>query len=57
MIGFFKTATGIGNMELRDVPRPDPKPHEVRIRVKAAGICGTDLHISDWDTQLPMGRP
>jgi len=57
MIGLFKTATGIGNMELRDVPRPDPKPHEVCIRVKAAGTCGTDLHISDWDTQLPMGRP
>lgn len=32
-------------IELREVPRPDPAPHEVRVRVRAVGLCGTDLHI------------
>jgi L-iditol 2-dehydrogenase len=31
--------------EIRDVPRNDPRPHDVRVRVQAVGICGTDLHI------------
>ncbi|MGC9347710.1 MAG: zinc-binding dehydrogenase [Anaerolineae bacterium] len=30
--------------EVRRFPVPDPGPGEVRIRVKAAGICGSDLH-------------
>ena len=30
---------------LREVPTPEPKPGEVRIRVRQTGICGTDLHI------------
>ncbi len=35
-----------GKFRLReDVPVPEPKPHEVRIKVSAAGICGTDVHI------------
>jgi len=37
-------------LELAEVPFPDElAPHEVRIRVRRAGICGTDLHIHDWD--------
>ena len=35
----------VGRLELRDVPRPDPAPHEVLVRVQAVGLCGTDLHI------------
>lgn len=31
--------------ELRDVPRPQPRPHEVLVRVSAVGVCGTDFHI------------
>ena len=35
-----------GKFRLReDVPVPEPKPHEARIKVSAAGICGTDVHI------------
>lgn len=32
-------------MELRDVPAPAPRPHEVLLRVGAVGLCGTDFHI------------
>ncbi|MCA1726806.1 MAG: L-threonine 3-dehydrogenase [Actinobacteria bacterium] len=35
--------------ELADVPVPEPGPGEVLIEVAAASICGTDLHIHDWD--------
>lgn len=34
---------------LCDVPCPPaPGPDEVLVRVEAAGICGSDLHIEDW---------
>jgi threonine 3-dehydrogenase len=35
--------------ELADVPVPEPGPGEILIRVEAASICGTDLHIFNWD--------
>jgi threonine 3-dehydrogenase len=31
------------------VPKPVAGPGEVLIRVRHAGVCGTDLHIADWD--------
>ncbi len=34
---------------LRDVPEPVPGDDEVLIRILRTGICGTDLHILDWD--------
>ncbi|WP_068427301.1 zinc-dependent alcohol dehydrogenase family protein [Piscicoccus intestinalis] len=30
-----------------DVPVPEPGPGEVRIKVLAAGVCGTDLHLHE----------
>src|SRR5689334_838535 len=41
----MKVARGVGNVELRDIPEPMPEKGQVRIKVQAAGICGTDLHI------------
>lgn len=41
----MKTAKGPGNLELRDIPKPEPNDNEVLIKVKAAGICGSDIHI------------
>ena len=41
-----KAAPGI---ELREVPIPAPGPGEVLVRVEAASVCGTDLHIYNWD--------
>ncbi len=34
---------------LEDVPEPEPGINDVKIRVLYTGICGTDLHIFDWD--------
>jgi L-iditol 2-dehydrogenase len=55
MLGLFKTAKGPGNMELREVPVPEPKPDEVLLEIKAAGICGTDVHIKH--DQFPYWPP
>lgn len=33
------------SLAVREVPRPEPAPGEVRVRVRYAGICGSDLHI------------
>ncbi len=43
-----KTKAGPG-LELQERPVPRPGRHEVLIRVRAASICGTDLHILRWD--------
>jgi L-iditol 2-dehydrogenase len=32
-------------MRLEDLPEPKPKKGELKVKVIAAGICGTDLHI------------
>ena len=34
---------------LEDVPAPKPGINDVLIRVLMTGICGTDLHIYEWD--------
>jgi threonine 3-dehydrogenase len=34
---------------LREVPVPTPGPGEVLVRVLAASVCGTDVHIERWD--------
>ena len=35
--------TEIGKIEIQDVPRPVPGPGEVLVRVKSAGVCGSDV--------------
>lgn len=55
MLGLFKTAKGPGNMALLETPVPEPKPNEVLIEIKAAGICGTDIHIKH--DQFPYWPP
>jgi threonine dehydrogenase-like Zn-dependent dehydrogenase len=34
-----------GRLALHRLPRPEPGPGEVRVRVGACGICGSDLHL------------
>lgn len=37
-------------LQAAQVPIPTPKPDEVLVKVRAASICGTDLHIYNWDS-------
>jgi threonine 3-dehydrogenase len=48
MRAVVKPGPGPG-LEMRDVPTPRPGRGEVLLQVKAASICGTDLHIRNWD--------
>lgn len=36
-------------LTVKSVPKPTPGKGEVLIAVRHAGVCGTDLHIADWD--------
>lgn len=51
--------TGVGEAKLlRDVPIPEPGPGQVRIKVVAAGICGTDKHLCAGDaTVVEKAKP
>jgi threonine 3-dehydrogenase len=44
---------------LEDVPEPEMGINDVKIRVLKTGICGTDLHIYEWDAwasaTIPLG--
>jgi propanol-preferring alcohol dehydrogenase len=40
-------------LELRDLPVPEPGPGQVRLRVRACGVCRTDLHVVDGDLPHP----
>jgi threonine 3-dehydrogenase len=48
MRAVVKTTPGVG-MTVETVPMPTIGPGDVLIRVHAAGVCGTDLHIWEWD--------
>ncbi len=37
---------------LKELPDPHPKPHEIRMRNVACGICRTDIHITEGDLPL-----
>ena len=54
MLALQKVAMGVGNIELRDVPEPSPAPGWVKIEVKAAAICGTDIHRHDTYPYVPV---
>jgi threonine 3-dehydrogenase len=46
MLALRKVSPGRGGLEVSRIPEPAlPGPGEVLLRVRAAGICGTDLHI------------
>jgi len=45
MKAVVKTAPGVGNIDVLDIPEPETPAGHVKIAVRAAGICGTDLHI------------
>ena len=44
-----------GLIEVQEVPKPEPKPGEVLLQVKLAGVCFTDIHI--WHGEFPKLKP
>lgn len=46
MLAVVKAGPGSENVVLRRVPEPAPAAGQVRIRVLATGICGTDVHVA-----------
>ena len=48
MQGVVKARRAPG-LTVATVPEPAAGPGEVLIAVRHAGVCGTDLHIADWD--------
>lgn len=55
MKAVVKTAPGVGNIDLVQVDEPAVLDGHVKIAVRAAGICGTDLHIHDGE--FPSSPP
>lgn len=45
----IKEQAGPGHIKLVTRPVPAPGPREVLVKVLAAAICGTDVHIKQWD--------
>ena len=42
---------GVHDLRIQDLPDPEPASNEVLIRVKAAGLCGTDVHMWEGTNQ------
>lgn len=57
MLALQKTRPEAG-LELVEVPFPQaPGDGEVRVRVLATGICGSDLHVDDWTRSYTFIAP
>ena len=48
MHALVKTAPQPG-LSFIECPDPHPAPYEAIIRVQATSLCGTDVHIYNWD--------
>jgi threonine 3-dehydrogenase len=48
MHALVKARAAVG-IDLQDIPKPVVGPNDVLIRVKRTAICGTDMHIYNWD--------
>lgn len=52
MLEISKTALGVGGLGLTEHDMPEPDPGEFRLKVAAAGICGTDMQIYHWAPRI-----
>ncbi len=48
MLAVVKSKAEVG-INILDVPEPRIRKDEIMIEVKACGICGSDLHIYEWE--------
>jgi len=56
MKALVKFAKGYEGVSIRDIPVPKPLDGEVRIAIKACGICGSDIHAinDERETAIPV---
>ena len=56
MKALVKFAAGANGVELRDIPDKTPLADQLKIKVHATGICGTDLHIvkDEYPCRMPV---
>lgn len=52
MLALCKTEATVNGIELREMDVPEPRPGEVLLRVRYAGLCGTDMHIYHWAPRM-----
>jgi L-iditol 2-dehydrogenase len=57
MKAVVKTQRGKGNISIQEVKEPTPGPDEIKIEVKAAGICGSDIHTYNDTIKFPLRLP
>src|SRR5690349_22969870 len=43
-----------GSMRIERIPIPEPRTGEALVRVRACGVCHTDLHVVKGEVQFPM---
>lgn len=59
MLGWTKVRGETDGFELIEHPVPTPGPGEVLVKTHSTSICGTDLHIFEWDEwsadEVPLG--
>lgn len=52
MRALSKTVDGVGGLAVTEHDVPEPGPGEFRLKVAAAGICGTDMQIYHWAPRM-----
>jgi len=55
MKALVKTAPGIGNIALQEMPEPRPGDADVLIKVAHAAVCATDIHL--YSDSFPNSPP
>ncbi|GAF11326.1 galactitol-1-phosphate 5-dehydrogenase [Bacillus sp. JCM 19046] len=55
MKALVKTAHGFGNLEIQQKPEPVPAANQVKIKVRYAGVCGSDIHT--YEGHYKVGVP
>jgi L-iditol 2-dehydrogenase len=57
MQALVKYENRAGCVELREMPRPDISPDQVLLKVRAVGICGSDLEMYHHLISFPVNPP
>ncbi|BAB03908.1 zinc-binding dehydrogenase [Halalkalibacterium halodurans] len=55
MKALVKTQHGTGHFAVQEKPEPTPGKHQVKIKVKYTGVCGSDIHT--YEGHYPVAAP